>query len=213
MNVQTIQAAARGQTRKGANRKLRAAGKVPGVIYGSGDSVLIEFDPEVLAQLRRGPLGWNQPVSIAVEGGATVPVAMLKDVQRHPVSGKLLHADFVRVDESKDVFVDVPIQVVGKAAGEEAGGRVDLIQYSLTLSCRPDAIPRSIPVDVTPLQIGDRVMADKVPAPAGTTVVIRSNVPVVAVAGKKGAEAAVVATPGAAPAGEKKAPKAPEKKK
>lgn len=214
MNVSTIRAAARSATKKGPNRKLRADGKVPAIVYGgAGEPALIEFDPSELATLRRGPLGWNQPITIEVDGGERVAAAMLREVQRHPVSGKMLHADFVRIVDGEDVLIDVPVQVVGKAAGEEAGGRVDLIQYSVRLACRPEAIPRSVPVDVTPLQIGDRVMVDKLVSPEGTRVVFQSNFPVVGVSGKKGAEekaAAPTATPAAAPAAAKKAP---EKKK
>ena len=98
MELQTIRATVRTTTKKGPSRRTRAQGLIPAAIHsGSGLPTLITLNPDDLVGMKRGSLGWNQPVSIEVQGGQPVKMAMLKEVQRHPVSGAYLHADFVEI--------------------------------------------------------------------------------------------------------------------
>ncbi len=99
MQTQSISARFRPGSGKGTARKLRAEGRIPVVVYGGGgDPIALDLDPRELTNLRKKQLGWNTPVSIAVDGGEDIQLALLKDVQRHPVSGDVIHADLLRVD-------------------------------------------------------------------------------------------------------------------
>jgi large subunit ribosomal protein L25 len=189
MEIQTIRAQARTASHKGGARKLRAGKHIPAVAYGGKDGGLtISVDPDALAALRRSPLGLNQPVAIEVEGGPTIPMALLREVQRHPVSGKLLHADFLRIEESKKVLVKVPIRLTGKALGEEAGGRVNQPMRDLEVRCLPKDIPVAIVVDITPIALEKKLTVSQIAMPPGVEAVYRIDTTVVGVTGKKQAD-------------------------
>ena len=82
---------------------------------------------------------------------------LLKELQQHPVSRQLIHADFYTVDTSKTIEVDIPIVLEGKCIGVELGGVLDLVIRDLHVSCMPLAIPSSFTVDVTEMNIGDSI--------------------------------------------------------
>jgi len=190
MELHTLQAEARTATGKGVARKARAAGRIPAVVYGGGgESAPLTLDPKDLRKLKTARLGWNTPLTIIVEGGADVATAMLADVQRHPVSGKLLHADFLRVAMDATVRVRVPVKVEGRAAGITLGGRISLSLPEVDLVCGIESIPSVVVVDVTPLDINDKVLLQDLVVPEGTKVASRHNPPVVACVGKRGARA------------------------
>jgi len=191
MELHTLSAEARTGTGKGVARKARAAGRIPAVVYGGdADPASLTIDPADLRRLKNQPLGWNTPLTLSVEGGADVSPAMLTAVQRHPVSGKLLHADFVRVATGGEVKVKVPVKVSGRAVGLTLGGRVSLSLPEVDLICAVDAIPAAVEIDVTPLNIGDKILLQDLVTPDGSRVASRHNPPVVAVVGKRGARKA-----------------------
>jgi large subunit ribosomal protein L25 len=187
MEPQVIHASARTPAGKGDSRKMRAAGRIPAVAYRrAGEAVSLSVDPDELNRLRvKAALGWNSPLHIEVEGGKAIPLALLSDVQRHPVSGALLHVDFVIVDASDEVTVRVPVQVEGRSAGETVGGRIDILAREVALRCKPEQIPQRVLIDVTPMEIGDKVMMQKLPLPAGVRVATDRDTPVVSCVGKK----------------------------
>lgn len=187
METHTIQAEARATIGKGVSRKLRAAGKIPAVAYGPGtEPIGLAIETKQLQLLKKAERGWNTPVTIAVDGGDDISLAVLKDVQRHPVSGKLLHADFMRVQPGAEVTVRVPVKVVGKAAGAELGGRIQTPMREIELICLAAKIPAVVEVDVTPLNINDKILLQVLPLPEGTRPASRHNPPVVACVGKRG---------------------------
>ena len=193
MQTQAISARFRTGTGKGTARKLRADGRIPVVVYGGGDPVALDLDPRELTTLRKQTLGWNTPVSINVDGGDDISLALLKDVQRHPVSGNVIHADFLRVDADSPVVVNVPVRTTGKAIGETVGGRVFFLLRAVPVRCKPADIPNGVSIDVTPLDIDDKVMIDEVPMPDGVEVVFKERVPVVKILGKRGRRATAAA--------------------
>ncbi|MCO4771170.1 MAG: 50S ribosomal protein L25 [Deltaproteobacteria bacterium] len=185
MELHTLSAEARTASGKGGARKIRAGGRIPAVVYG-GDAApaSLSLDPKDLLRLKNQPLGWNTPLTLAVEGGDDVADVMLAEVQRHPVSGRLLHADFRRITGL--VGVRVPVNVSGKAKGLTLGGRVSLSMPEIDLLCAADKIPAVLEIDVTPLDIGDKILLQDLPMPEGCKVASRHNPPIVAVVGKRG---------------------------
>ncbi len=187
METQTIQASARTEHGKGVARKLRRSGRIPAVAYGAGgEATSLSLNPAELHQLRKSRLGWNMPVTIEVDGGETIALALLRDVQKHPISRQLLHADFLRVADGETVTVRVPIRLEGKAAGSELGGRIAQPRRFITLVCQPALIPEAVVIDITPLEINDKVTLSELPVPDGCTTVYTTDVTVVACVGRRG---------------------------
>lgn len=211
MNTQTIQAAARAESGKGIAHKLRAAGRIPAVAYGpSVASQQLSLDPKALLDLRKSPLGWNQPIAIEVDGGDNVTLALLHAVQRHPVSGKVLHADFLCIEEGSEVTVKVPLRLTGKAPGEALGGRISQPKRDLAVVCTPDTIPNAIEIDISGLNVGDRILLSELAVPKGVRVSLAFDGPAVSCVGRRGgaaeeleeADAAAAAAASAAAAGD-----------
>lgn len=167
MEVHTIQAAPRGDNGKGAARRLRATGKIPAVVYGKGGAASqVSIDPKALLRLRKSPLGFNQPVAITVDGGDDVALAMLKEVQKHPTRRTVLHADFHALDADQKIVVDVPFQLKGKSKGVELGGKLSQPLRSAKVRCKAADIPARIVIDISDLDVGDKVLLSSLPLPA-----------------------------------------------
>jgi len=187
METQTIQASVRSDHGKGNARKLRSTGQIPAVAYGGGgEATSLTLDPAQLHLLRRSSLGWNMPVSIDVDGGDDIALALLRDVQKHPISRALLHADFVKVAEADEVVIRVQLRLEGKAAGAELGGLINQPNRELLVACTPTNIPATIVIDVTELNIGDRVLLSELPMPAGCRAVFRHDGTAVSCVGRRG---------------------------
>ena len=132
---------------KGVARKLRAAGRIPGVVYGRAQaSVAVSLDPKALRQaLARGDAGQNTLLELRVEGGGALhgkPV-LVRDLQRDPVKGEYLHADLFAVDLQQKIQVAVPIHVVGKAHGVKSVSAVANREASSTAKGFAPAASRS----------------------------------------------------------------------
>jgi len=201
---------AREQTGKGVARKLRAAGQIPAVFYGPKiGSVPISLDPRLLERILRGS-GANALLDLSIEGRADLgeTVALVKELQRHPVRGDLVHADLYQVDLAQTVEVEVPVHLVGKSKGVEMGGVMDHMIREVMVSCLPRAIPEFFEVDVSDLDIGDGVHVRDIALPPDVELAIDPDLAVVQVAAPSVAEEAApeegieeeVAVEGEAPA-------------
>ncbi|MCP4871889.1 MAG: 50S ribosomal protein L25 [Proteobacteria bacterium] len=187
MQTQTLQASLRGGTGKGSARKLRSEGLIPAVAYGAaGETASLALDPQQLRELRRSSLGWNMPVSIDVDGGDNIPLALLRDVQKHPISRALLHADFLRVDPADEVVIRVQLRLEGKAPGAELGGLINQPNRELLVSCKPADIPATIVIDISGLEINDRLLLSEVPMPKGCRAVFKHDGTAVSCMGRRG---------------------------
>ena len=144
----------RDATGKGVARRARAAGKVPGVVYGRGmEPVPITVDRRDFVTALHTDAGMNVLLSLQLDGDA-IP-ALARDLQRDPVKGTLLHADFVKVDLTVEVEVEVPVHVVGEAPGVKEGGVLEQPLHEVTVRCLPTEVPEHIEADVSGLDIGD----------------------------------------------------------
>lgn len=170
MGENNLQAESRPNTGKGVARKLRAAGMIPGVIYGAkSDSRPISVDPRSLERvLHASGSGMNTLIDLAVDGSDSV--VLVKELQRDPIRGAYLHADFYEVDLTKPIEVMVPIHFMGRARGVEFGGIVDHPVRELDILCLPHVIPDSIEVDISELEIGDSLHVRDLVVPEGVTV-------------------------------------------
>jgi large subunit ribosomal protein L25 len=151
-----------------ANRRLRREGLVPGVVYGGGDEpVAFQVDAREL----RHALAHGGAVITLTLDGAEAPV-VLKDQQRHPVTGATLHVDLLRVDLRKKITATVPLELTGTedAPGAKAGGVLEQVLRELSIEALPTEIPDAIQHDVSAMEIGDTVALEAVAIPAGVTL-------------------------------------------
>jgi len=174
---------------KGSARKLRAAGRVPAVLYGMGaETTSLAINPMDVVKLRRQPLGLNTPVTLTVDGLPGTHLVMVKELQRHPISRQLLHVDFLNLDASRRIVVPVELRTVGKAPGVEFGGRLQVMRRSVEVRCAPVNIPAEIVFDISELELGDKVYIDELTMPEDVEAVFEERFPVMAIAAKGAAE-------------------------
>lgn len=155
---------------KGVARKLRAAGRIPAVCYGKAkDAVGLALDPNELRKLlAASDAGMNTIISLQGGGSVDGTQVLVKELQRDPVRGAYLHADFYTVDLTQRVEVSVPVHITGRAIGvEEGGGVLDQALREIELSCLPLSIPKELVADVTNLAVGDSLHVRDIPLPTG----------------------------------------------
>jgi large subunit ribosomal protein L25 len=175
---------------KGTARKLRAAGRIPAVCYSPGaPSTSITLDPRELDRLiATSAAGVNTLIDLKGVSALEGKPVLVKELQRDPVKGDLLHADLYALDLSKKVHVSVPVHLTGHAAGLLMGGIVEHTLRELELSCLPNAIPDEIALDVTHLEVGDSLHVRDVPLPVGVELLSDPDLSVVSVAVPAAAE-------------------------
>jgi len=149
-----------------ANRRLRRTGLVPGVVYG-GDGEPLAFQVDA-RELRQALAHGGAVISLTVEGAAETPV-VLKDQQRHPVTGHTLHVDLLRVDLRQRIAATVVLELIGAddAPGVKAGGVLEQVARELNIEALPTEIPDAIQHDVSSGEIGDTITLAAVTAPTG----------------------------------------------
>jgi large subunit ribosomal protein L25 len=179
--VNALVAELRDATGKGFARRLRAAGRIPAVLYGRGvESKAISVDPSALQRLlQRGGAGMNTLIELTVDG--TARTVLVKELQRDPVRGRFLHTDFYLVEHDKTVEVSVPIRLLGRPQGVELGGILDHPLREIELECLPGAIPESVDVEVSELDIGDSIHVRDLELPEGVSVRTDGNLAVASV--------------------------------
>jgi large subunit ribosomal protein L25 len=138
---------------KGANRKLRATGMLPAVVYGGNSTVSLTVNPKELKKLIAKE-GINSLIDLVIEGDSEPKrVVVIKDHQQHPIRPGWEHADFLEVDMKQAIKVDVPIVLEGNSPGEKLGGMVEHNLHTLSVKCLPGEIPESFKVDMTQVQL------------------------------------------------------------
>jgi large subunit ribosomal protein L25 len=193
--------------RKTASRRLRAQGLVPGVCYGAGaEPLAISLDPKLLTKALDPVKKTNTVINLTVKGapnGDQTLTVMVRDYQKDPIKGHLLHADFIRVSLDKEVRATVPIILTGKPLGVVAGGILHQVVRILEIAALPDKIPVKLEVDVTPLNMGDAVHVRDLKLGEGVRPLIDGGTSVCSVTAPKAEKVEVVeavAAEGAAPA-------------
>jgi large subunit ribosomal protein L25 len=145
---------------KGAARQLRRSGKVPGVLYGQGECLLLTIEPEPLTKILKSQAGSTALITLTVNGAKAKPkrTALLRDFQVDPVEGYVLHADLFEISMDKPIRVKVPVHVIGGTpAGVKEGGILHYNARELHVECLPDTLPDHIEVDASGLTIGQGI--------------------------------------------------------
>ena len=155
----TLQVEKRETRGKNEARRLRAAGRIPAVVYGveKDKAVAIAVDPKILSRILHSESGANSLISIqGLDSGDTR--VLVKEYQLDPVSHKMLHADFYQVAMDKLLTVTVPVVLKGEAKGvKQQGGIVDFVNREIEIEVLPADIPEHIDIDITELMLGQGV--------------------------------------------------------
>jgi large subunit ribosomal protein L25 len=157
----TLDAIPRESRGKNEARRLRAAGRMPAVVYGdtgpTTGSHAISVDPKTLARILHSESGANTLISLRIDGLGEAQV-LVKDYQLDPITHQLLHADFYRVALDREITVAVPIVLRGEARGvKQQGGLLDFVHREIEIEVLPTEIPENIEIDVSELMIGQSV--------------------------------------------------------
>ncbi|HEV2695856.1 MAG TPA: 50S ribosomal protein L25 [Verrucomicrobiae bacterium] len=189
---------------RGAVKKLRTSGRVPATIYGRQTKPQnLEVNSKEISDLINHSVSENLLVDLAVESDAKAKrLALVQEIQHHPLSGKVLHVDFHEVAENEKVTVSVPLETTGEAAGvKTGGGTLEHILHKLKVRCFPKDLPDQILVDVTSLEIGKSLHLGDIKAPEGVEIIGNKNLTAISVAAPR-AEEEVAATAAAPAAGD-----------
>ncbi len=170
----TLKGSLRHTGNKATVKAIRKAGLVPCNLYGQGaENILFTVTTRDLKALTHTPNSYI--VELDIDG--QIHLAVLHEVQFHPVSGEALHVDFLNVSEDKPVTLDVPVIITGHSEGVKLGGKLLVSSRKLRISAPMDALPDNIEVDSTPLQIGKQIVAGdlhidgvNIVAPKGTII-------------------------------------------
>ena len=209
MSEYKLAAENRADAGKGAARRLRAAGRVPAVLYGHGTKPKsLSIDARELGHALRTEAGVN--VLLELQVGRARHLALAKEIQRHPVRGTFTHIDFILVRRGEKVHVAVPVHLVGEAPGvREEGGIADQDLYQVNVEAEVTAVPDAVEADVSGLRIGDVLRVGDLKAPEGSTILDDPEASVVSVvppavepAPEEAEEAEAEAAEGEAPAAE-----------
>ena len=175
MEVGKLNVTQRTQQGSSMSRKLRQKGKIPGVVYGKpGDPILLTLDPIELLKSLDPTKRTNTVIALSIDGKQTINV-MLRDWQRDAIRGDVTHADFVRVDLTKDVHATVPVILVGKPEGVKLGGTLHQVIRQLEIACTPDKIPVKLEVNVDHLNMGEAIHVSDLKLGAGIKPLIEAG--------------------------------------
>jgi large subunit ribosomal protein L25 len=198
--------------------RSRVSGRIPAVLYGRGEAnVNLELVDKANQAVMLTPGIFNTLIKLTIGGEQPrEETVMVKEIQRHPVSEKILHVDFVKIYLDRKLDTKVPVRLEGTAPGVKEGGILELVHRELHIRCLPAMIPEFITLNVSALAIGDSITVAQLPLQEGIEVLVDAHEPIVHVVMPKAeevkpvAEAAVAGAPGAA--GAAAAPAAAEAK-
>lgn len=162
----------RSEVGRTAVKKVKSQGSVPAVIYAHNQTpVSLQVTLSDLDTLLAHAVGEHVLVDLEIPGEAN-RLAIIQEVQRHPVTQALLHVDFHGISANEKIEANIPVEAVGEAIGvKSAGGILEQLVRSLDIKCLPQDLPEIINVDVSALNIGDSIHIKNVVLPEGVTAV------------------------------------------
>jgi len=204
MKSVALKAYPRSQVQRAEVKKLRASGRVPATIYGRQAAPQnLEVNSKEFADLLNHSASENLLVDLSVESDARAKrLALVQEIQHHPLNGKVLHVDFHEVAETEKVTVLVPVETTGESVGvKTGGGTLEHILFKLKVRSLPKDLPEQIVLDVSALEIGKSIHIGDIKAPEGVEILGDKHITVVAVSAPR-AEEEVAATAAAPAAGD-----------
>ena len=198
MDTVKLQVMERELTGNGPARRLRAEGRLPGVVYSRGNdpkAVSVSLEDLVTAMREHGhnvilELEMGEAAKAAKGKKAGLHYAIVKELQRHPTKRHLLHVDLHEVDLAVEIEASVAIEAVGTAPGVGDGGILDWELREVTVRALPSGLPESVELDISELQVGQNLTVEALKAPAGAEIVDDPGLVVVTLVAPRGEQEA-----------------------
>ena len=172
----TLAAELRTDTGKGASRRLRYANRVPAIIYGlDKEPTMLTFRHDDIMHACDDEAFFSHILTIECDG--TSEQVIIKDMQRHPAKLQIMHADFLRIDVTQALHVNVPLHFINEenSVGVKGGGLVSHLMSEIEIICLPGNLPEYIEVDMAALDIGDSIHLTDVVLPEGAVSALLSQ--------------------------------------
>ena len=184
MKSVSLSAFPRSQTRRKGARATRANERIPAVIYGRHmKPETLELTEKDLENLIHHSVSENVLVDLAVDGGKGTRMALVKDIQHHPLTQKALHVDLQEVRADEKVTIMAPVESVGEPVGvKTGGGTLEHVLFKLKVRALPKDLPEVITVDVSNLELGKSLHIGEITPPAGVEILGDKKIPVFSVA-------------------------------
>lgn len=201
----TLTAQVRENAGKGIARGLRREAKVPAVLYSHGDSLPIATGAKEMSAILNSAGGKQGLITLTLEGEGESGerMALVKDYQLDPITGKLLHIDFMEVAMNEKVRVQIPVHLTGTAAGIKEGGILQYGVHNIEVECLPGQIPGSVEVDITGVTVNSSLHVRDIKAPEGVRVLTDPDATIITIQPPvSAAKLESMLTGGAAPAAE-----------
>ena len=160
--------------RKGANRKLRASGRVPAILYGKdAEPALLSVDAREAERLFQQISVENTIIDLKVKGDRTKIQALVREVQVQALRPDLVHIDFYKIQKGVRLEVDIPVELSGIPSGvRNEGGILEQLLHEIPVRCLPDQIPESIEIDVTGLELQGSLHVSDLVIPEGVEMLM-----------------------------------------
>ena len=171
--------------RRAGAKKLRSEGRIPAVIYGGkAKPQSVEVDSREIGELIMHSVSENLLVDLAIKDDANPKrLALVQEVQHHPLSGHVLHVDFHEVSPTEKVTIMVPVETTGEAVGvKNSGGVLEHVLFKLKVRALPKDLPEQVIIDVSALELNKTIHIGEIKAPQGVEILGDKNIPVVSVA-------------------------------
>lgn len=200
--AKSVKVVAQQRSAKGSiqSRGLRRAGMFPGIVYGVGKTPMtVQLDEKAFSRALGSHASEHMILDLEIEGVETKKV-LLQEVQQHPISGKVLHADFHEISMTEKLRIEIPVHLVGDPVGvTQNGGVLEHMLRSIEVECLPSDIVESFDVDVSAMAIGDSISAGDVKLDAAKyTLITNRGFAIAAVSAPREEEAAPAAATTAA---------------
>ncbi len=169
MEQVTLNVLRRTSSSKKERNQLKRKGLIPGIFYGKHikENIPIAVDPIKIKKILKSQAGINSFINLEIEhnGEKYNHLALIKDVQKHPIYRMPIHVDFYAIEEKEEIEVEVPVVVKGISVGVKKGGILQIIRKELTVKCLPQYLPEKIEIDITDLDINDNVHIEDLKIP------------------------------------------------
>ena len=178
----SLKAEDRKRTGSGVLKRMRREGFIPSVVYGGGsENRNVKVSAKGIREMLADSASTNVLVDLELDGGSS-QLAFLKDLQHDPLSGQVLHVDFIAVDDKSEITAQIPVSLVGEAVGVKLGGQLEQMIYSLEIKCLPKDLPETIEGDASELNVGEVLSVGGMNWPEGVSPTLGQDVVVALVA-------------------------------
>ncbi|MGC8871259.1 MAG: 50S ribosomal protein L25/general stress protein Ctc [Caldimicrobium sp.] len=190
MKQVTLKVKKREKLGKETAKKIRREGFIPAILYGKGiDPTPLTIKYSDFEKIYKRYKGEALIYTLEFENGViTRKQAILKEIQRHPVTDMVIHIDFQAIEEGKPIEIKVPLEFVGKPIGLTKGGVLEIMLHEITIECLPKDIPDKIVVDISSLDVGDNLHVADIKVPENIKIVDRPEETVVTIVAEEAPE-------------------------